>query len=90
MMLHATPHPFVSSVAVLMFIIASDWNWVKFLVIGHRITSFSHKILKFEMYENAGKYILLFKGYLEDVLLKGTGEPSTHAALVTNGYIRIF
>lgn len=42
------------------------------------------------MYENAGKYILLFKGYLEDVLLKGTREPFTHAALVTNGYIRIF
>lgn len=63
-MLHATPHPLVVFVAILMFIIASSWSCVKFLDIGYYITSFSHKILKFKMYKNAGEYILLFKGYL--------------------------
>lgn len=59
-MLHATLHPPVSSVAVLMFIIAS--GWIKFLDIGYYITPFFSKILKIKMYENAGKFILLFKG----------------------------
>lgn len=63
-MLHATSHPLVASVAVLMFIIASICSCVKFLDIGYYIASFFRKILKFTMYKNAGEYILLFKGYL--------------------------
>lgn len=63
-MLHATPHPLLSSVAILMFTIASSWRCVKFSDIGYGVTSFFSKMLKVNMYENSGKYILL----------KGTGE----------------
>lgn len=73
-MLHAPPHSLVSSVAILMFTIASSWRCAKFSDIGHGITSFFSKMLKVKMYENSGKYILLFKGQLQDLLLKGTGE----------------